>query len=140
MVKQALSVGIEMAEDSVPGVASVLFYVNNNTNDDIRMLIWGTPFEQQLSADILSVTYNDQSLAYLGRMIKRGAPLEKDFINVPAGERLDSPIDLFTSYGVTGAGEYKVALNIVEIDGVAMINQETPVALSDTELLLVIDQ
>jgi len=138
MVKQALTVGIERAEKSVPDAAHVLFYIDNNTDEDIRMLIWGTPFEQQLSADILSVTHNGQTLPYLGRMIKRGTPLEADYINVPAGMRLDSPLDLSKSYGVANAGEYSVALKVVEIAGVSMINQETPVTLGNSELSLLV--
>jgi len=134
--EQALSIGIENFEGAELSASVITFYVTNNSSDDVRMLVWGTPFEQRLSADILMVSVNDKALPYLGRMVKRGEPTDKDYIVVPAGERLDVPLDLAISYGVSAAGDYNVSLKLNEIDGVFMINQETPVNVSSAELVL----
>lgn len=136
--KQALTVGIENVEGTELNTAAIRFYVTNNSSDDVRMLVWGTPFEQRLSADILQVSFQGEALPYLGRMVKRGEPVDQDYLLVPAGQRVDALLDISVSYGVSNAGEYNITLNLNEIEGVFMINQETPVDVSNDELVLLV--
>jgi len=134
--KQTLSVGIENVDAVELSASAIRFYVINNSSDDARMLIWGTPFEQRLSADILLVSSQGEVLPYLGRMVKRGEPTDEDYLIVPAGQRQDVLLDLSVSYGVSTEGEYKVKLKLNKIDDVFKINQETAVNILNAELLV----
>ena len=70
-----------------------------------------------------------KSMTYLGRKVKRSNPKVSDYMLVPAGERLESAMDIAKFYDFSEAGEYAVTINLPEIDGVAMLNQETSVTI-----------
>lgn len=129
MSAQALSVGIESGTAMLAA-----FYVVNNTNSDISMLIWNTPFEKMLSADIFTVTRGDKAMPYLGRKVKRGSPGNTDYLMVPAGEKLTAAMDIATYYGATEPGKYTMTLKLPEIEGVTKLNQETVVAIESATL------
>ncbi|MEE9319402.1 MAG: hypothetical protein V3U76_03055 [Granulosicoccus sp.] len=131
MESQKLIAGIEpLVEKADDESSSVLtFHVTNQSDMDVEMLIWNTPFEKILSADIFIVELNGESVAYIGRKVKRGTPQSGSYLTVHAGERLDKTIDMSLYYDMEKAGEYTITFNPVAINGVHQLNQETPIQL-----------
>jgi peptidyl-Lys metalloendopeptidase len=83
--------------------------VTNNTQNDIRFLKWGTPFESMPTRDMFSVKKADnQILSYQGRMVKRGKPEASDYISIQAGQTLKQGIDISRAYGINASGTYHV--------------------------------
>lgn len=103
------------------------FYVENKNSADVQMLIWNTPFEQELSADIFTVSLDGQAVPYLGLKIKRGKPVADDFIVVPHGKKVETQIDIANYYDLSAPGQYIVALTPSVIGGTVYLNELTPV-------------
>ncbi len=83
--------------------------VTNNTQNDIKFLKWGTPFESMPTRDMFSVKKADnQMLPYQGRMVKRGKPEASDYISIQAGQTLKKGIDISRAYGINASGTYHV--------------------------------
>jgi len=135
MHKQALSIGIESAQTRL-----LTFYVVNNTNSDINMLTWNTPFEQTLSADMFLIVRDGKELPYLGRKVKRISPGSDDFLLIPAGQKVESEMDIAKYYGMSEMGEYTVTISLPQIDGVTRLNQETAVTIETESLNVLVSQ
>ena len=133
-----LIAGIEPVEsaDSASSSTSLIFYVANQGDADIEMLMWNTPFEKTLSADVFTVKLNGESVTYNGRKVKRGTPQPDSFIKVPAGERVEIRLDMATYYAMEQAGEYSVTFEPVVINGVSHLNEQSPVRLASETLRL----
>jgi hypothetical protein len=124
-----LFAGIEAPEPGTDGKAhtELTFYVSNRGDADIQMLVWNTPFEKILSADVFSVKHDGETMPYNGRKIKRGTPQPENYLTVHAGERLETILDISAYYDMDQPGEYSVAYNPVNIDGSFQMNGLTPV-------------
>jgi hypothetical protein len=102
--------------------ARVLFYIENNSADSIKILPWQTPLEGELTADIFDITLNGDTLQYQGIMIKRAAPTDADYLTLSAGERREIVTSLSDSYDMSATGEYLVKLRTVADDTTFDIN------------------
>ena len=136
---QALHAGIELVvADSGVSVAEkppmILFYVTNTSDDAVRLLRWNTPLEKELSADVFLVSLNGQAVDYQGRMVKRGAPGEQDYLDIPAGGRVEARVDIARYYDVAATGSYTISYKPYVVDGVVQLNQQTPVVMDPQEL------
>ncbi len=109
----------------------ILFYLENNTSRPISVLPWNTPMEKFLSADLFSVTFEGKQLPYTGRVVKRAAPEAKDYINLAAGERLESLVMLSQGYDISQPGEYKVVLESLSLQDSSGV---LDVVIADTTL------
>lgn len=137
-VKELLVAGVQVADDTTVS-SEITFYVSNNSNVAVRMLIWNTPLESELSADVFTVTLDGMPVAYQGRMVKRSSPSDKDYLIIPAHERVESQVDMAVYYAMSEPGEYQVRFTPATIDGQARLNEQTPVQLDATTLTLRID-
>ncbi len=128
---QQLIAGIESVDSTADGssLLDVIFYVANQGDTDVDMLVWNTPFEKILSADVFKVEHNGEPVPYNGRKVKRGTPQADSFITVPAGERIETLLNMTTYYAMEQAGEYSVVFEPVVIGGVSQLNELTPVEL-----------
>lgn len=135
---QNLIAGIEpaAAKDDGGSLSELTFHVTNQSDTDIEMLVWNTPFEKLLSADVFLVERDGESVAYVGRKIKRGTPQPEHYMTVPAGERVDKTLDIANYYDMEQAGEYTIVFNPISIDGVYQLNQETPIQLESATVKL----
>lgn len=141
--KDKLFAGIEAPEPDTDGKAhtELTFYVINRGDADIQMLVWNTPFEKILSADVFSVKHDGETMPYNGRKIKRGTPQSDNYITVHAGERLETSLDISAFYDMDQPGEYSVAYNPVHIDGSFHMNGLTPVnPVTDAVTLKIAEQ
>jgi hypothetical protein len=112
----------------------------NNTTADISMLTWNTPFEQTLSADMFLVTHGVKKMPYLGRKVKRSNPGSSDYLMVPAGQKLESVMDIAKYYNLSEPGEYTVKIDLPQVDGLTKLNQETAVTIDLATLHVVVNQ
>ena len=137
--QQVLVAGIEVADHSIAS-SDITFHVLNPGDAAVDMLIWNTPLEQELSADIFTVTLNGVPMDYLGRMVKRSTPGERDYLEIPAHERVETLVDLAVYYEMSEPGEYEVSFTPSIVDGQSRLNQLTPVQLDTTTLTIRVDK
>ena len=88
----------------------VLFYLTNGTDNPITVLPWGTPLEQQMTADRFEISLSGNGIPYSGPVVKRPAPSEDHYLTLEAGEKRETVVDLSQVYDVSASGEYTVAL------------------------------
>lgn len=98
------------ADDSV----EILFSIENFTEENFRVLPWGTPLEAVLSADIFDVVYADEALPYRGRVVKRAPPGEADYLDIAAGDKKEVTVNLSQAYDTRTAGSYQVQLKTID--------------------------
>lgn len=84
--------------------------ISNSGTQEIRILRWLTPIDG-IESDIFSLTVNGQTASYTGRLYKRQAPTEADYLTIKPGERLESSVDLADFYDMSLPGSYQIAYN-----------------------------
>lgn len=103
----------------------VMFTLENNGSDSVRILPWGTPLEAVLSADIFEVTYNDAVLPYRGRVVKRATPTDTDYVLIEAGDSLEALVNLSQAYDVRSSGIYSIGFKLANESGLYQINDHS---------------
>lgn len=132
-----LNVGLRKPDATESASSSVIqFIVENNTAKDVDLLIWGTPFEKRLSADIFTVSKNGVAMPYLGRLVKRGKPSPQDYMPISAGDSLQTYIDIASHYDMSASGQYTVKLKLAKDNSGSRLNQETTVTADDSTVIL----
>ena len=86
-----------------------------NHTDDLTFLSWNTPFDHSLTGNFLRVVEMvddgaEKELAYTGRMVKRRAPTELDYITVLGGKTLKNQLDITKSYTFCQNRRYIISL------------------------------
>lgn len=126
VITPELQVGLQSVADVIQPEerAEILFYLENTSEQPIRILPWNTPLEGELTADIFDISVNGESLLYQGIMIKRAAPTDADYTTFDPGERREVVVDLAESYPMSVPGSYSIRLRTygddttMQIDGV----------------------
>lgn len=95
----------------------VLFFLSNDTDSAIKILPWGTPLEQPMTADLFIVTRAKDVVPYGGIVVKRRPPEPDDYMTFAAGEKREMIVDISEAYDVSAAGEYKIALRSLFLQG-----------------------
>lgn len=72
-----------------------------------RILKGRTPFGKQEGA-LFDVTRDGQPVRYLGREVKRAAPVEADYLLLAPGESRSARVELSSSYDMAATGSYAV--------------------------------
>ncbi len=110
--EDALSVRLAVIDKVIEKEAPFRFQyiIKNGTADAIRILPWATPLEKILSADSFDITFNGEQLPYIGRMVKRMAPTDADYVTISAGESVEVTVDLSNAYDTSASGNYRVQL------------------------------
>lgn len=84
---------------------------SNTTDEPLELLLWNTPFESIISADLFDVVREEDGvhLGYEGRLVKRALPPPDDaIVTLAPGERLYAVIDLALLYSLERPGRYTV--------------------------------
>lgn len=126
------------SSESSSNNTSLIFFMSNKTEADKKLLIWNTPVEQPLSADVFSVEFNGVDLDYQGRMIKRGLPLPEHFLTIEAGGTLETIVDIANYYDMSMPGSYSVSLDPALIGDTHQFNDKTPVNYVPETLVLTV--
>ena len=87
----------------------VRFIVTNNSPDPVHVLKWLTPLEP-FNSEVFLVTKNGKPIEYIGRLVKRGAPTEKDYITIQPNESVSNTLDISEAYAITEIGDYQIQL------------------------------
>jgi peptidyl-Lys metalloendopeptidase len=88
-----------------------VFALTNESKTPIQVLKWHTPLEG-IKSDMFQVTSMGKRCIYLGRVYKRGAPREEDYITIPSGKTVKEEIDFTEYYDVFKAADYSVKYKI----------------------------
>lgn len=94
----------------------VTFILANGTNNAIRFLKWGTPFENSFTRDQFSVKHQEKSLQYQGRMVKRGKPTSTDYILINPRESLQTTVDITKAYPLNDTGQFTATYRASYLD------------------------
>jgi peptidyl-Lys metalloendopeptidase len=98
------------------------FTLTNTTSEPITFLKWETPLENDFTGDMLAVHLEGKKIRYIGKLVKRAAPQENDFITLAAGEHISGMVDLADGYAIESEGRYTLAFNkhlqIIDTDAV----------------------
>ncbi|MET0981259.1 MAG: M35 family metallo-endopeptidase, partial [Telluria sp.] len=76
-----------------------------------RLLKWRTPFVAPEAA-LFDITRDGQPVRYLGRKVKRAAPVEADYIQLAPGESRSARVELSSTYDMAVTGAYSVRYRV----------------------------
>lgn len=86
--------------------AVITVAMTNDANESIKVLTWNTPFEKTLNANIFHIINGKSTAVYIGRVVKRLHPTDKDYITLEASETKTINIDLAKYYQLDTKGTY----------------------------------
>lgn len=82
--------------------------VKNNSEKSHTFLPWKTPIENTFSGEFLNIIYNNKTIDYSGRMVKRKPPTEKDYITLKPFETAKGKVNLLNGYKLSKKGVYTI--------------------------------
>ncbi|MBK9603259.1 MAG: S-layer homology domain-containing protein [Anaerolineales bacterium] len=85
--------------------------ISNPTNSQVRILKWLTP-ALGVEASLFNVTRDGKAVAYLGKLVKRAAPTESDYLTIAPGGSVTSDVNLADYYDLSASGNYSVKYNV----------------------------
>lgn len=92
------------------GSGKIVYSLSNTTNAPVQVLRWMTPLDG-VSNDIFSVSQNGQEVAYTGRVVKRPAPADSDYVTLAPGQSISAEVDLTAYYDMRQGGQFSVRYN-----------------------------
>lgn len=119
----------------------------NNTDGDIFILKWNTPFDStfgQLNGDLFEVRRGGEKIPYIGPIFKRSPPTQEDYIKLTPGEAKRATVDLEDGYAIVSSGPYTVVYrsNIVStqrgdsgVNAIQRLTVEDKVAVSPSNTI-----
>jgi peptidyl-Lys metalloendopeptidase len=88
--------------------------VTNNSNEVVRVPYWQLPGSDESKS--FRVLHDGQSVTYLGKIVKRGAPTDADMVSFQPHETKVIKVDLASTYDLSRGGNYTIAFNSL-LDG-----------------------
>ena len=88
----------------------VALTLTNSGDKPIKLLKWQLPGSDD--APLFQVTRDGQPVAYQGALIKRGAPVDKDFIRLAAGESITKAVEVSGLYDMSQQGQYSISYRL----------------------------
>lgn len=82
--------------------------IQNTGEKPYTFLPWGTPLENVLTSDCLEVKHNGIPIPYIGIMVKRIPPTEKDYITIKTDETSTGIVNLLDGYTFDAKGVYTI--------------------------------
>lgn len=109
---QAAGLELRLSEPSQKdfGSGKIVYSLSNTTAAPVQLLRWQTPLDG-VDNDLFSVTRNGEPVAYTGRLVKRPAPTEQDYIELKAGQSVSVEVDLSAYYDMGKGGQFTVRYN-----------------------------
>ncbi len=94
--------------NAIDGDPSQIEFTLTNTSTDTtaKFLSWSTPLEGRLTQSLFEVKRDGELLPYRGRVVRRAAPTEADYLTLTQGQSVTKTIDLTQSYDFSLPGEY----------------------------------
>jgi peptidyl-Lys metalloendopeptidase len=85
----------------------MVFSLTNTSDKAVRVLKWHTPLEG-IKSDMFEVQVNGNFAVSMGRVYKRPAPVEDDYITIGPGKTISEDVDFTEAYDIAEAGIYSV--------------------------------
>ncbi len=92
------------------GAIDVRFTLHNNGAEAVRVLKLGTPLEGAFNSRLFQVQTGGQEVRYVGRLTKRSAPTDADYVVIAAHGEASATLDLAQGYAIGIPGRYQVRL------------------------------
>lgn len=84
--------------------------ITNSGDKSIKVLKWQLPGDED--APLFQVTRDGQPVDYQGALIKRGTPVDKDFIRLAAGESITTAVEVSGLYDMSQQGQYSISYRL----------------------------
>ncbi|MBK7319957.1 M35 family metallo-endopeptidase [Candidatus Villigracilis affinis] len=112
-----MAVSISVDNSSFRSGDDVVVHVNikNPTDSQARILKWLTP-TAGVEQSLFKVSLDGKDVAYLGKLVKRAAPTESDYITLQPGESLSGDVNLSDYYDLSSSGNYDVNYSVVSAE------------------------
>ncbi|MFG6446639.1 M35 family metallo-endopeptidase [Roseateles sp. BYS180W] len=81
--------------------------VHNPTRQPMRLLTWQLP-GQKLPSPLFAITRDGQPVDYLGPLVKRTPPQDKDYVRLEPGATLSYDVELTGTYDLSRDGRYDI--------------------------------
>ena len=109
---------------------TLYFELTNVSENDFYILKWSTPLEG-FRNNFLRVFHNNKTLRYKGILVKRGNPILKNYVFVPAGGSVKASLVLNEAYDFSQTGVYvlKLVTFIMDAQQVSSITDFVPSTL-----------
>ncbi len=105
----SLDMHIVSARSAISSPFEVRITARNVAKRAQNLLLWNTPFEATLSADLFDIRHEGQRLEYRGRMVKRLPPPPAEaYRRIPPGESIEVVLDLADVYALNEPGNYEL--------------------------------
>lgn len=116
------------------GTPSLEFDLKNGGDTSLFFLPWGTPWEDGVTRELLRISQAGARVPYQGPVVKRRAPEQTDYVEIPANSSIRSTLDLSDYYSLTGTAE----LGITYSQGsLSFLVEEQSVWLDIEDLVLI---
>lgn len=109
------SLSMERSEFGASDDLRIQFTLTNNSQQAVNVLRWHTPLEG-FNTDMFEVEQNGESVEYIGRVVKRGAPQPEDYVEIQPGQSVSAEVDLDDGYRIYEAATYSVQLQSQIVD------------------------
>ena len=124
------------AQESLPtgAVVKVRFTLTNTLSEGFFVLKWFTPLEG-LAGDIFQVQRDGVDLPYLGKLVKRAAPISEDYVWIDAGGSISAEVDLAEGYDFSQAGQYMLQFRSPRLSHTAKTSGEQAESVDELEMI-----
>lgn len=104
----SVSLSVEQGAFDSSQEVFVTVTISNPTNQPVKVLKWFTPVDG-VEEPLFAVTRDGQPVDYIGRLYKRPAATDKDYISLNAGESISSTVNLGEYYDLSVSGQYEIS-------------------------------
>lgn len=105
---------LEKSFKSSEGIRIQVIFTNTG-DQPAKILLWLTPI-QGVEHSLFQVSKNNEPVLYTGKLVKRSAPTEDDYLTLNAGESVSSEVDLKMYYNISDPGAYKVKYDVCSFE------------------------
>ncbi|MBZ4374188.1 M35 family metallo-endopeptidase [Corallococcus sp. AS-1-6] len=111
--REVLEIKLASKATKFPADAPVDLVVTftNVSGEPVRILGYHTPVIEGIEADILSVSREEKPVEYIGRLYKRAAPTDRDYLTLKPGESVTGIASLWDNYDLAVSGTYSIQYN-----------------------------
>lgn len=95
--------------------ATVRVTLHNDSAEEVSFLRWQTPL-RGVDGNLFDVRLDGESVAYLGRMVKRAEPTATDYLRLAPGASATVEVDLARYYDMSRSGEYSVGYRVPTVE------------------------
>lgn len=105
-----LELRLEPAAAKEFGSGKIVYSLSNASTSTVHVLRWMTPLDG-VSNNLFRVSQDGRPVAYTGRLVKRAAPTDADYLALAPGQSVSAEVDLSAYYDMRKGGQFSVRYN-----------------------------